>query len=204
MILSSTSHRGWAVALLFAIALPGMAAKKPSLSPGRYEHWGPDIDEIEIVKSFDRASYSKLVVVALDVSSVAERGDPDLADKVDSVLAVATKPFVEGISKDVKNLTVVESVASEEARTLIVRGKVSTMDPGSRSKRMWVGYGAGAARVAIEGEIVDEQTGEVLVRFKQERRSGIERFGKGSSYEEIMKRNLVAVGRDVANLLKEF
>jgi hypothetical protein len=69
---------------------------------------------------------------------------------------------------------------------------------------MWVGYGAGAARTAIDGEIVDARSGEVLVRFTQERRSGVERFGRGSSYEEIMKRNLGAIGEDVANLLKEF
>jgi hypothetical protein len=44
----------------------------------------------------------------------------------------------------------------------------------------------------------------VLVRFTQERLSGIERFGKGSSYEEIMKRNLAALGRDVVRLVNVF
>jgi hypothetical protein len=78
------------------------------------------------------------------------------------------------------------------------------MDPGSRAKRMWIGYGAGAARTAIEAEIIDAATGDVLVRFTQERRSGIERFGRGSSYEEIMKRNLAAIGKDAANLLNVF
>ena len=69
---------------------------------------------------------------------------------------------------------------------------------------MWVGYGAGAARTAITGEIVDAATGAVLVRFTQERRSGMERFGKGSSYEEIMARNVRTIGQDVAKILEEF
>ncbi len=51
------------------------------------------------VKTFSLPTYSKLVVVPLDVSSVAETGDKDLAGKVDSVLAVATSPFLEGLRK---------------------------------------------------------------------------------------------------------
>jgi len=84
---------------------------------------------------------------------------------------------------------------------LIVRGKVTMLEPGSRAKRMWVGYGAGASRAAISGEIVDGQTGEVLARFTQERRSAFDRL---AGYEEIMVRNIVAIGEDVGNLLKEF
>ena len=41
----------------------------------------------------------------------------------------------------------------------------------------------------------------MLVRFTQERRSGFDHF---AGYEEIMVRNLVAVGEDVGNLLNEF
>jgi uncharacterized protein DUF4410 len=204
MFLKSTSSRGWATVLLFAIAVPLMAARKAPVTPGRYEGWGPDIDKVEIVKTFRLSSYAKVVVVPLDVFSVAEKGDADLADKVASVLIEATPPFFEGVRKELTKIPVVEEGTSVDAGVLIVRGKITVMDPGSRSKRMWVGYGAGAARTAIEGEIVDAQTGEVFVRFTQERRSGIDRFGKGSSYEEIMKRNLSAVGRDVAHLLSEF
>jgi hypothetical protein len=204
MHLQSISRRAWALALLFVLTLPTFAGRKASTKPGTYEDWGPDIDKIEIVKTFQRSAYGKIVVLKMDVSSVAEKGDADLADKVDSVLGEATGPFVEGIASEADKLEVAEGAPTTEAGTLIVRTKVTTMDPGSRSKRMWVGYGAGAARAAIEGELVDAASGDVLVRFTQERRSGIERFGRGSSYEEIMKRNLVAVGEDVGNLLNEF
>jgi hypothetical protein len=200
----TTLFRLSTLTLLLAISLSGLAAKKVRVEPGQYEAWGPDIDKIEIVKTFKLANYAKLVVVPIDVSSVAERGDADLAEKVDAVLAKATETFLEGIRDKMKSLEISESDPSDSAGSLILRTKVTVMDPGSRSKRMWVGYGAGAARTAIEGEVVDAKTGEVLVRFKQERRSGIERFGRGSSYEEILKRNLVAIGRDAANLLNVF
>jgi len=203
-MLRTMLYRSLTLTLLFAISLSGFAARKVPVEPGQYKGWGPDIDKIEIVKTFKLSSYSKLVVVPLDVSSVAERGDADLADKVDAVLTKATASLLEGIRDKMTKLEISESTSSDDAGILILRAKVTVMDPGSRSKRMWVGYGAGAARTAIEGEVVDAMTGAVLARFTQERRSGVERFGRGSSYEEILRRNLVAIGRDVANLLNVF
>jgi hypothetical protein len=197
--------KSWLItALLLVVALPLLAAKKPPTAPGRYEGWGPDIDQIEIVRPLTLSSYSNVYVQPLDVSATPQPEDKDMTAAVEKVLAVATAPVTEGLKKKLERLTVAEAPPAVAAGTLIVRMKVTTMDPGSRGKRMFVGYGAGAARTAVDGEIVDAGTGEVLIRFKQERLSGIERFGRGSSYEEIMKRNLEALGRDVANLLKEF
>lgn len=192
------------VALALLIALPLLAAKKPQTAAGKYEAWGPDIDQIEIVRSFKAADYSKVVVETLDVSKTPAPEDADVAAKVSRVLAEATKPFQEELAKNATGFAVASEQTGDKAGTLIVRARVTTMDPGSRSKRLFIGYGAGAARAAIEGEIVDAATGEVLIRFTQERRSGIERFGRGSSYEEIMARNLRQLGEDVANILKQF
>jgi hypothetical protein len=188
--------------VVVAIAFSAMAAKKVPTSPGKYAEWGPDIDSIEIVKTFKFADYSKVVVQPLDGSSAPKPEEQDMVEKVEKVAAHASAPFLEGLKKGVPDAEM--AAAKSSAGELIVRGKVTALDPGSRAKRMWVGYGAGAARTAIDGEIVDAKSGQVLVRFTQERRSGIERFGRGSSYEEIMKRNLTAIGEDVANILKEF
>jgi len=188
--------------VLIAIAFAAVAAKKGPTVPGKYAEWGPDIDSVEIVKTFKFSDYSKVVVEPLDGSSTPKAADADMVGMVEKVAAHATEPFLEGLKKGVAGAAIAPAPAGASA--LIVRGKITMLDPGSRAKRMWVGYGAGAARTAIEGEIVDAKTRQVLVRFTQERRSGIERFGRGSSYEEIMKRNLTAIGEDVANLLKEF
>lgn len=192
------------VVLAAAVAMPLLAAKKAPTAPGNYKAWGPDIDEIEIVRSFKASDYSKVVVQTLDVSSTPPPEDADMAEKVRKALANATKHLAEGIEKKTTGIEVSEAADAKTAGTLIVRARVTLMDPGSRSKRMWVGYGAGAARTAITGEIVDAATGAVLVRFTQERRSGMERFGKGSSYEEIMARNVRTIGQDVAKILEEF
>jgi hypothetical protein len=205
MVMNSWMRRLSCIALAAVIAVPVVAAKKAPTAPGKYKAWGPDIDELEIVRTFKASDYSNVVVETLDVSETPKPEDADMVEKVSNVLSNATEPFTEAIAKNASSLQV--SAAEGKAKgpgTLIVRGKVTLMDPGSRSKRMFIGYGAGAARAAITGEIVDGATGEVLLRFTQERLSGIERFGRGSSYEEIMKRNLAAIGKDVANILKGF
>jgi hypothetical protein len=49
---------------------------------------------------------------------------------------------------------------------------------------------------------VDAATGTVLLRFTQERRSGVGLFG--GDYVELMNRNLVTIGQDLAGVLKAF
>jgi len=196
-----TSRRLFPIAIL-AVAIVASGAKKTPTAPGKYQEWGPDIDSIEIVKTFKASDYSKVVVQPLDTSSTPKAEEADMVERVAKVVASATEPFLLGVKKGFPDATIAKSASAPG--TLIVRGKVTVLDPGSRAKRMWVGYGAGAARTAIDGEIVDAKSGEVLVRFTQERRSGIERFGRGSSYEEIMNRNLTAIGEDAANIIKSF
>lgn len=201
--MTSYPKRLFVIALVLLVALPLLAARKPQTAPGKYEEWGPDIDELEIVRTFKAADYTKVVVEPLDVSRTPPPEDADMVERVSKVLAEATAPFQEELRKELTGLQLAAEKGDGKG-TLIVRGRVITMDPGSRAKRIFVGYGAGAARAAIEGEIVDAATGEVLLRFTQERRSGLERFGRGSSYEEIMNRNLAKLGEDVANILEQF
>jgi hypothetical protein len=186
--------------VLFSLA--GILLAATPKTPGKYQAWGPDIDEVEILQSFRFSDYANVVIEPLGASTMLPAPDADLVDVSAKVVANATPPFLAGVKKVLPSAALVSGEPA--ARTLIVRTKVTLMDPGSRAKRMWIGYGAGAARTAIEGEVVDGATGQVLVRFVQERRSSIERFGRGSSYEEIMKRNLTALGQDAGELLKEF
>jgi hypothetical protein len=76
------------------------------------------------------------------------------------------------------------------------------MDPGSQAARYWGGFGAGAARTEVEGEVVDARTGKALLRFRQERRSGVGMFG--GDYVKLMQRNLRTIGEDLAGVLRRF
>jgi hypothetical protein len=192
--------------LAASTVFPAYAAKKgegASTEPGSYKKWGPDIDEIEIVKKFELSSYKNVVVVPMETGDTPlPPKDENTYEPVVKILGTATEAFVEGLQKNTEAKVSVDAKPGKGAGTLIVRTKVEMMDPGSRAKRYWAGFGAGAARTKISGELVDAKTKEVLVRFSQERRSG---FGMGGgSYEAVMTKNLRALGSDVAAILNQF
>ena len=191
--------------MLLVAAMPAAARgkkKSSSTEPGTYKDWGPDIDELEIVKTFALSDYDNVVVqpLATDDVKLPEKDD-NTYEPVKKVLASVTEGFVQGLRGSIGQKVTIASGA-KGGKTLIVRGKVVEMDPGSKAARYWAGFGAGAARAKIEGEIVDAKTKQVLARFTQERRSGVGMMGGG--YQELMQRNLNAIGEDVAKLLSAF
>jgi Domain of unknown function (DUF4410) len=201
-------RRSLAVLFLFsiALALPTYARRHAdaNTAPGKYEEWGPNIDQIEIIKTFKFADYKKIVVVPVDATkaTMPEKSDNSY-EAARSVVATATDPLVAGMKEVLENADIsVDNKPGKSAGTLIIRTRLLSMDPGSQAARMWVGYGAGAAGTKVEGDIVDAKSGEVLAKFTQERRSG--NSWRGSGYDTMMNKNLHAIGEDVANILKAF
>jgi hypothetical protein len=197
---------GIALALLLAagVAHAGKRDKAPT-APGTYHDWNGDLDEIEIVETFDLEDYDRLVVGTFDTA------DTPLPDEDDNsyapakqVLSDVETSLIQGLKEAGGGLSVVrqEGDAPAEAGTLLLRGRVVEMDPGSRSARYWAGFGAGAARAKLSGELVDAASGRVLLRFTQERRSGVGMGGGG--YVELLNRNLRAIGEDLGAGLQRF
>lgn len=192
--------------LLAAAVTTPAEGKKPPTAPGKYTEWGEDIDELEVVEAFKVSDYDRVVVTQFDASATELPSESDNTyTAVKQVLGDTASPIVEGLreAESTKKLPAEVGAADvSTAGTLILRGKVLEMDPGSRAARYWGGFGAGAARTKIEGEVVDAATGKVLLRFTQERRSG---FGiGGGGYPQMMNRNLRQIGEDVALILAAF
>jgi hypothetical protein len=192
--------------LALALAAPVSYArgkKAAPTTPGTYKEWGPDIDRLEIVQTFHFGDYKQVVVEPFDTDSVKlPDKDDNSYDSAVKVVASATEGFVQGLRGSIEPKVSLSEKTGKAAGTLVIRGKVLEMDPGSKAARYWAGFGAGAARTKIEGEIVDAQSGEVLARFTQERRSGVGVMG--GDYKELMQRNLNTIGEDVAAILKTF
>lgn len=189
------------------LALPGgaFARDKPApTSPGKYTDWGGEIDELEIVASFKLADYGTIVVEPFDTSAAPlPPKDDNTYAPVQYVLAHVTLPFKDGLAESLRTpVALAEPGKTAGSGDLVVRGKVIQMDPGSKAARYWAGFGAGAARTEIDGEVVDGSTGKVLLHFRQERRSGVGTMG--GDYEKLMDRNLRTIGEDIAGVLKHF
>jgi hypothetical protein len=183
------------------------AAKKPVVEPGTYKEWGQDIDEIEIVKSFKIADYENVAVLRFDTAATPL---PDQKEKsyqsIKDVLTTYTETLIEALRPELKSKKTIELVTSapKSEKTLIVRGTVDEIQPGSRAGRMLVGYGAGSAANKITAEIVDAKSGAVLVRFTQKRRSGGTFKFAGGNDVEIMRDSIHAMGKDIAHILDSF
>jgi hypothetical protein len=193
--------------LLFVTAPLAARNRKSPTEPGTYRDWKDEIDRVEILESFRLADYDLVVVEPLD-GSRTELPDPDdnTFQPIKSVLEHATGPYVAGLGYKLgERIEVVEGSREEVdpgKKKLVLRGKIEKLDPGSQAARYWVGFGAGAAKTEISGELFDPESGKVLVKFDQERRSGVGEFG--GDYEELMDRNLEQIGGDVAFLLAAF
>ena len=195
--------------LALSLVAPALYArdKAAPTAPGTYKEWGPDIDRMEIVKSFKIADYDHIVVQSFDTAATPL---PDQKEKsynsVKSVLDGYTLTLVEALRPELKAKADVTTSdkPTKEAKTLIVRGKVEELNPGSRAGRMLVGYGAGGTGTKLSGELVDARSGEVLARFTQARRSGGTWKFAGGNDMDVMRDSVHAAGKDVAHILDAF
>jgi Domain of unknown function (DUF4410) len=84
---------------------------------------------------------------------------------------------------------------------LIVEGKFLTIDPGSRAKRYFAGFGAGKSSVRVAGSIKDS-SGRTLAAFEQ-RRIGTMGMAGGDSLGKLMSDSR-SIGEDIAKFLSKW
>ncbi len=207
--LRTASMVGLAVGLALSVVpdLHARGSKPASTAPGTYKQWGRDIDEIEIVKTFKISDYDTIAVKPFDTSStpMPEKDDRSYAT-IKTVLDSYTETLIEALRGELKAHAKVEQATGtpKSAKTLIVRGKVESLSPGSRTKRYIGGFGAGASGTKISCDLVDAASGKVVARFTQERRSaGSFKFGGGSD-QQVMRDSIHAAAEDIAHILDAF
>jgi len=195
------------VLLLIVPSIDARGKKAAPTEPGTYKEWGPDIDQIEILKSFKIADYDKIVVQPFDTSKAPL---PDPKEKwygtLKTALGIYTDSFMESYSKELKAKAAVEKSEStpKSSKTLIIRGTVDELDPGSRAGRYFGGFGAGSASTKLSVDIVDAKSGKTLAKVTQKRRSGGTFKAGGGSDLEVMRDAIHAAGKDIARTLDQF
>ena len=196
-----------AVLLALSLVTPALFAAKPNTAPGKYKEWGPDIDDIEIVKTFKIADYDHIVIQPFDTSKVPLPSEKEKwYGTMKITLAGYSEAFIEGFKKELKAKADIQ-LANEPPKTpkaLIIRGTVDQLDPGNRAGRYFAGLAAGSSSTKLTAEIVDASSGEVLVRVTQARRSGGAWKMGGGSDMEVMRDAIHATAKDVAHILDSF
>lgn len=179
------------------VCAPTLAASAPTAA-GTYRDWN-DIDEVTILQPFHAGLYHQIAVESFDSSGVKlPNPNENTYEAVQSALRMIKPAFIDGVEKKARR----KGPAAGTAGTLIIRARLTKVDPGSQAARYFAGFGAGAVKIAIAGEIVDGSTKKTLLRFVQERRSGVGAFGGG--YAALFERTARQLGGDIADVINAF
>lgn len=81
---------------------------------------------------------------------------------------------------------------------IVIEGKFEALDPGSRAKRYFAGFGAGKSSVMVTGAVKDA-TGRTLATFEQ-RRVGAIGIGGGDSLGKLMS-DARSIGEDIGKFM---
>lgn len=84
------------------------------------------------------------------------------------------------------------------SNAIVIEGRFTKLNPGSRAKRYFVGFGAGRQVMEIQGSI-RSASGDVLVEFTQERLAVMGALG--GSYQRKLASGMELFARDVAGFL---
>jgi Domain of unknown function (DUF4410) len=179
------------------ISASATAAPSPPV-PGTYRDWH-DVDEVTIIQPFNAAAYSQIAVESFDTTRVKlPPANDNTYQAVQSAMRMMKPAFMDGLAQKAQR----KANPNAPGKMLVVRARLSKVDPGSQAARYFVGFGAGAVKIAIAGEIIDRSSGKVLVRFAQERRSAFGAFGGG--YADLFQRTAHQLGGDIGELINAF
>jgi hypothetical protein len=149
-----------------------------------------------VIKPFD-ASIADLGTGGKDGKEARQEEAQTMVREGPRVLA---ERFVTTITQSgpFKDARALETADAIPAGALVVEGKFVTLDPGSRTKRYLVGFGAGKSSVKVVGTVKDA-AGRTLATFEQ-RRVGAMGFGGGDSLGKLMT-DSKNIGEDIARFI---
>lgn len=197
--------------LLFAFALlagVGMAGQAPikTIDDGVLDH-------IELfVASLDHPADLTVVMKPFDASAAdlgtggkggKEARQQEAKTMQDEGPRVLAERFAAELEKKggFKAVRVLKANESAPEGALVIEGTFVTLDPGSRAKRYFAGFGAGKSSVKVTGSVKDS-SGRTLATFAQ-RRVGAMGVGGGDSLEKLMSDSR-HIGEDLADFLAKW
>jgi hypothetical protein len=149
-----------------------------------------------LVKTFD-ASGADLGTGGKDGKEARQQEAQTMKNEGPRVLA---ERFIASLEKS-GPFRIVRSLKPDEAApggALIVEGNFVQLDPGSRTKRYFAGFGAGKSSVKVTGAVKDP-AGKTLATFEQ-RRIGSMGMAGGDSLGKLMSDSR-SIGEDIAKFL---
>jgi hypothetical protein len=163
------------------------------------------LDEVKLYT--EKLPSSPRIVMQLFSATDGDITEGEKKEETKTMQADGPRMLAERFVAKLKELGPFGDVSSSEAGgtmppdTLLIDGKFIELDPGSRAKRYFVGFGSGKSAVAVEGS-VKATDGTVLATFRQ-RRIGVMGLGGGDSLGKLAS-DTKSIGEDLAKFLSEW
>ena len=195
--------RVWNAALAVAAICLGAAAPAHVIAQGSPVQTvkGGILDEVKLF--VQKLPSTKSVVMRPFSATDADITEGDKKDETKKMQPIAPGILADEFVAKLKPMGPFTDVAvlngdAAPPDAIIVEGKFTEMDPGSRAKRAFVGYGAGKSGVTVQGT-VKSADGTVLATFEQ-RRVGV-MGGMGGDSMDKLRGDAKAIGEDLAKFL---
>ncbi|HWT46682.1 MAG TPA: DUF4410 domain-containing protein [Vicinamibacterales bacterium] len=201
-------HTVSVLALALVLAGPGIVNQEPvkKIDDGVLDHielYAPSLENAKsltvVIKPFDTST--------ADLGTGGKNGKEARQEEAKTMQEEGPKVLAEKFASALreKDLFKAVKVAADgdavEGPAIVIEGKFVTLDPGSRAKRYFAGFGAGKSSVKVTGTVKDA-TGKMLATFTQ-RRVGAMGMGGGDSLGKLMSDSR-KIGEDIANFVAKW
>jgi hypothetical protein len=141
-----------------------------------------------------------------ELGTGAEGGKKKRVEAVKTILADGPQMLAESFKKELEKRGPFPEVRIDDGTDLpdnavVIEGRFTMIDPGSRAKRYFVGFGSGKSGTEVQGT-VKNSAGELLAEFTQKRIAVMGAFG--GSYVKKMTKDTRSIGEDIAEFLSEW
>lgn len=198
---------GFAYILIGSLLTVGGCASTPRAVQGRK---GKVLDvENRLVRSIPRGVdvvIRQFSTDGVDLGTGAEGGSESRVEAAEKIKASGPALLAASLALKLEEAKRFGNVSTDAnapltANTIVIEGKFLTINPGSRAKRYWIGFGAGRSGVYVSGRVLDSR-GELLAEFQHGRHSGIGTYG--GSYVKFLTDDVEDVGEDIGDFLVDF
>lgn len=159
------------------------------------------IDQITFYRTIPSSQIATLYILPVDESICEFHDDQDKVNKQVADQLAAFRPMIQKKCKKVKVMLVDSMPENLEANDLVMSIKYVEFDLGSRSARVWGGFGAGSAKSTLDITVKDAE-GNMVFEAQQRHLSGGNPFAdlKYHKVLEDMHKNFV---KDIVNIFAE-
>lgn len=187
------------VLVLVAAASLVYAGETPLPKPGI-------LNEESVATSQRLSTYDTLVIRDFSMEGVVyENIDEEERPKVEALKPLIVKNLSLSIEAEMKKRKLFKNVAvngDAVGNVVILEGKFSELNGGSRALRFWVGFGAGKTYIKARGRLVDARTGKELASF-DDRETGYKGVASMESFEDLFPHQAQSLGEHVGEFIEK-